>query len=145
MSSDDFRFAKTVLERVKQSRSLKTDTQLAEYLDVGTSTVATWKRRDSLDFRLIVSKCKDLDLNWLFLGEAKSWAAPHPNRELEAENARLHKEVTSLEGKIEGLREALRLMGRGGRPSEAERRRSGEEETGFTATEGADAGARDEA
>ena len=153
MSSKSSHYAQKVLERIKEARGFKTDTQLAEYLGVGTSTVSTWKRRNSFDFRLILSKCENIDLNWLFLGQAQTGNATAHNQrspvDLKTENQRLHDKVTLLEGRIEGLREALRLMGvqgggdpdEGAQSSEAERRRSGEEETGFTATEGADADA----
>lgn len=57
----------TILARVKQHLSVETDTELAEKLGVAQSTLANWRRRGSLNLELIISKCKDADLNWLIL------------------------------------------------------------------------------
>lgn len=141
MSSRDLPDANAILDRLKSVLGIKTDTELAQIFSLGQSSIASWRRRNSANDSKIIALCNEegVSLDWLYAvevqaPEAKSRAAPAPGGELEAENQRLHTEITSLRGKIEGLREALRLMGRGESPSEAARRRGGEE-TGFTATE----------
>ncbi|MEP2445623.1 MAG: helix-turn-helix domain-containing protein [Balneola sp.] len=62
-----------ILQRVKEAYSLATDTALADFLGVQQSTVATWKRRDSYNLELIISKCNELNLNWLLYGELPMW------------------------------------------------------------------------
>ncbi len=62
-----------ILHRVKDAYKLRTDTELAEFLGVQQSTVATWKRRESYNLELIISKCNEMNLNWLLHGEMPIW------------------------------------------------------------------------
>ncbi len=57
-----------ILGRLKVALNATTDTELAEALGVRQNTISTWKTRGSLDFPLIISKCDNIDLNWLFTG-----------------------------------------------------------------------------
>jgi len=55
-----------ILDRVKETYHLKSDKKLAEFLNVKASTVSAWRSRNSLNYDLILNKCKKIDLNWLF-------------------------------------------------------------------------------
>lgn len=54
--------------RVKYAYSLKNDAEIAEFLGVSPSTIATWKSRNTFPFEILVAKCKDVDWNWLIFG-----------------------------------------------------------------------------
>jgi len=146
MSSKDSLDVNKVLERLKSVLELDTDTQLAETLDLKPNSLSMQRARNSLNHNRIVPLCdkEGISLDWLYGFEehapgGESGAASAQHDELKAENERLNQKSTSLEGRIEGLREALRLMGaQGGDPDEGAQSR--EEEVGFTATEGADVG-----
>ncbi len=69
MSSDDSRYAEKIIHRVKEAYQLSTDAELAEFLGVGRSTPSNWKSRNSLDYDLLFTKCKDLNFNWLIDGQ----------------------------------------------------------------------------
>ncbi|MDR2936886.1 MAG: helix-turn-helix domain containing protein [Rikenellaceae bacterium] len=60
---------KNILIRLKSALGVVTDTELAEALGVKQNTISTWKTRGTIDFPLVISKCDNIDLNWLFLGE----------------------------------------------------------------------------
>jgi len=60
-----------LLERVKKFHNLRTDTQLAKFLGVGSSAISGWKKRVSPDMRLIISKCHGINYHWLITGEGE--------------------------------------------------------------------------
>ncbi|MBC9797600.1 LexA family transcriptional regulator [Sinomicrobium weinanense] len=57
-----------VLEKLKKYLQVKTNIELASILQVKPNTISTWKKRNSLDYELIVTVCEkfDIDLNDLF-------------------------------------------------------------------------------
>jgi len=58
-----------IINRVKESYNIGTDTELALFLGVKQNTIASWKSRNSIDYQLIISKCDSEDLNWLLTGD----------------------------------------------------------------------------
>lgn len=63
--------AKKILVRLKKMLKVRTDIELSKIMDVSPSTISTWKKRDSLDYSLVLDICKlyKIDLNFLFNGE----------------------------------------------------------------------------
>lgn len=63
------------LNKLKSLAGVYTDTAFAEWLNVPQPTLASWKRRDSLDYALIIAKCTELgiNLNWLYCGTGEPW------------------------------------------------------------------------
>lgn len=55
-----------ILDKLSKAIGVNTDTELANVLGVKQNTVSSWRSRGSIDFALIISKCDDIDLNWLF-------------------------------------------------------------------------------
>lgn len=43
--------------------------KLAEMLGISQPAISNWKKRDTLDYELIISKCKGLSAEWLLRGE----------------------------------------------------------------------------
>jgi hypothetical protein len=56
------------VERLKEYYGIQEDTELAEYLGMQRQKVYNWKRRNTVDLKVILAKCRDVDLNWLFRG-----------------------------------------------------------------------------
>lgn len=80
MSSKKLHNAKEIIDRLKLALKLKTDTELAKYLGISQSTVSTWKSRNSLDYELVIAKCKHVNLHWLLTGEGEMFrkGGDHP-------------------------------------------------------------------
>lgn len=57
-----------ILSKLRAFFGVVTDTELARCLGVKQNTVSSWKARGTMDFMLIIAKCDDIDLNWLFDG-----------------------------------------------------------------------------
>ena len=57
-----------VLKKLKKALKISTDIQLSEILNVKPNTISTWKKRNSLDYKAIISLCElyEIDLNMLF-------------------------------------------------------------------------------
>lgn len=55
-----------IIEKLKSVFNVSTDTGLAEALGVRQNTISSWKTRGTLDYALIISKCDNIDLNWIF-------------------------------------------------------------------------------
>ena len=62
-------FVKDVLQRVKDYYGLDTDVELADFLGVSQPTISMWKSRGSMDSDLIITKCEDASLEWVFKGK----------------------------------------------------------------------------
>ncbi|RNL84089.1 hypothetical protein ED312_14190 [Sinomicrobium pectinilyticum] len=60
-----------LLKKLKNHLGIQTNIELSRVLDVKPNTISTWKRRNSLDYELIISICNmlDIDLNALFSTE----------------------------------------------------------------------------
>lgn len=73
-----------VLLRLKELSNLKHDLQLAQLLDIRPTTLSTWKKRDSLDYKLIVDFCVRMgyDLNYVFLGKTSDATQIEPLAQL---------------------------------------------------------------
>lgn len=58
-----------ILDRFKLANNLANNAELARFLDINPATVSNWYKRDSIDWDLIFSKCKRINLDWLITGE----------------------------------------------------------------------------
>jgi hypothetical protein len=61
-------FTGQILARLAKEYGFASDAALGERLGVTRQTISAWRNRDSLDYRLLLEKFPDADLNWLFLG-----------------------------------------------------------------------------
>jgi hypothetical protein len=60
--------AKRIIERLKEHYQIMEDTELSEFLGIHRQNVYNWKKRNTVDLKVILAKCRDVDLNWLFRG-----------------------------------------------------------------------------
>lgn len=65
--------AKKVLFRLRGFLKVRTDSELSKILGVQPSTISTWKKRNSLDYSLLLEICElyKIDLNSVFLEDPK--------------------------------------------------------------------------
>jgi len=60
-----------VINSIREYLKLPSDKELAVFLGVNPSAITNWKRRGSIDYDLICTKCEWLDANWLIRGEGE--------------------------------------------------------------------------
>lgn len=78
-TGEDNFFSPAVLDRLIEKLKFKGDADLARFLGVPRQTVYSWRERGSVDLKIITTRCKDMDFNWLLKGsEARS--APESSR-----------------------------------------------------------------
>lgn len=65
--------AKKILFRLRGFLKVRTDSELSKILGVQPSTISTWKKRNSLDYSLLLEICElyKIDLNSVFLENPK--------------------------------------------------------------------------
>jgi hypothetical protein len=69
MANYDLIHIKQIIARLKELLNVKTDEFLAHKLGVAKGTISTWKAHGRLDLPLIISKCGQLDLNYVMYGK----------------------------------------------------------------------------
>jgi hypothetical protein len=67
-------FAAQVLARLAQKYGFQADSALANHLGVTRQTISNWRTRDTLDYKLLLERFPDADLNWLFRGMVEAYA-----------------------------------------------------------------------
>ena len=97
MSSKTSHNANILLDRLKVAYNFKSDSQLSKFLGVKPNTISTWRERNSINFKLILAKCDDLNLNWLFTGEGPMFREEERN---------LQERIQELEAELKKMEEA---------------------------------------
>ena len=57
-----------ILDKIKEFYGLKSNKALSEFLGVTKQTISNWYSRNTIDYDIVLAKCKDVDLHWLLLG-----------------------------------------------------------------------------
>ena len=65
MSSEKMLNSEKIIEKLKKKLNFQSETQLAKYLDINQSTLASWKSNNNFDVFRVYDKLKGIDLNWL--------------------------------------------------------------------------------
>lgn len=60
-----------ILSQIKSHYNFKNDAEFARHLDVKPNTLSNWYNRNTMDYELIVTKCVDIDANWLLTGQGE--------------------------------------------------------------------------
>ncbi|OCW73122.1 hypothetical protein BAZ12_00560 [Elizabethkingia miricola] len=60
-----------ILNDIKTHLGFKTDTDFADFLGIKQNTLSNWKSRNTIDYELIITKCDDINANWLLTGEGE--------------------------------------------------------------------------
>lgn len=61
-----------ILDRIKFHYSIQSNAELARFLGISPSTLSNWYSRNTIDYDLVFSKCKNLDLDWLINGVSEN-------------------------------------------------------------------------
>lgn len=69
MSIKNTYFVNDIIDRLRNAYNMSTDAELADFLEVGASTISAWKRRNTIDFKLIFTKCKELRADYIIYGD----------------------------------------------------------------------------
>lgn len=67
--------ANEILDRLMEAKGLKNDAQLARFLDRSPQSISQTRKNGTLDYKSLVDKCADLDLNFLLLGRRPAASA----------------------------------------------------------------------
>lgn len=62
---------KLIIKELKKHLSIKKDNDFASFLGVTPTALANWKKRDSIDYELVYTKCEFVDANWLLTGKGE--------------------------------------------------------------------------
>lgn len=92
------------IERLKFKLGLKSDTELSAYLGISQPLISAWKNRNSIDIDLIITKCNDIDLNWLLRGVVEK---NNSDMNLKKELNRLRIENEQLKNKINDMKDVI--------------------------------------
>lgn len=60
-----------ILNRIKSHYKFKWEYELANFLQIGETTLSNWRKRDSIDIKKIITFCEDLNPNWIINGMGK--------------------------------------------------------------------------
>lgn len=58
-----------IINEIKSHLNIKTDSELANELGVSQPTISAWRKRNTLDYELIITKCKIFNPEWLITGK----------------------------------------------------------------------------
>lgn len=103
------------LNELKEYLRIKTDGELAEFLDINANTLSSWRRRDRIDYEIILAKCNEIDANWLLRGTGNMLLAQNEPQQGAVE-------ITSVPKKDLDLQDLKHLITLNSRSAEAERR-----------------------
>lgn len=69
MSREKLQYVNNILDRLKIAYGLKTDAALAGFLGLKPPAISNWRKRASIDYDLIFTKCDDINPGWILTGE----------------------------------------------------------------------------
>lgn len=91
-----------IINRLKKTLNITSDSELADKLGVGKSTISNWRKRNSIDYTTIFTLCEHIDLNYLIYGEVKEDGVAY--KTISESQSKL---ISSLEKQIERLEAEL--------------------------------------
>jgi hypothetical protein len=57
-----------IIDRLFIFFNVKTNIELAEKLGVSPTSISNWKKRNTIDYNLVFTKCEGINWNWLLSG-----------------------------------------------------------------------------
>ena len=76
-----------IINQIKLHLGIKTDSEFAEFLGVKQPTISTWRKRNTIDYDLIITKCNNIDANWLLTGEGEMLKSENTSTETSKEES----------------------------------------------------------
>lgn len=101
-----------ILERLKQIKKLKTDADVAKFLNIKPNTLSNWKKRNSYDLEKIITKCAEnnVDLNWLLTGSGEM--LKNETKEITSDKSSISSPEIDQDCKIKMLKEIIKSKDR---------------------------------
>ena len=65
-----------ILNKIKEHLSFRFDKDFADFLEIKTTTLAMWYKRNTFDIELLFNKCEFLSPEWLLTGSGEMLKAP---------------------------------------------------------------------
>jgi len=96
-----------IIKHLKNYLKLDKDIELADFLGIKQSTLATWKHRGNIDVQLIISKCNNINPSWLLTGEGPMLKHPEPLTQNEDMDTKTEERILKFEKDIESLTQQL--------------------------------------
>ncbi|MBF0555922.1 MAG: helix-turn-helix domain-containing protein [Nitrospirae bacterium] len=72
-------FTTMILDRIKLAYGLQTDISLCKRLNIKQNTLSNWKTRDTIDLKIVLSSCEDLNYDWVMKGIGNIFSEHIPN------------------------------------------------------------------
>lgn len=107
MQQQNSRDSNFILNRLHAALKIRQNQELARYLGVEPSTLSSWRKRNIVDYGLIVDRVRGVNLHWLFTGEGEPFLNG-TNGDEQAGGERRRYLVT--ESEIEAIRDILRRV-----------------------------------
>lgn len=60
-----------ILSKIKSHYNFKSNVDFARFLGVAPNTLSNWYARNTMDLEIIITKCEQIDANWLFTGKGE--------------------------------------------------------------------------
>lgn len=100
-----------ILDRLKKKLKIKSDTKLAEYLVIKPNTISNWRKRNSLDYALLIDKCEKekIDLNLIFIDNNYEFIEEEETKTLDKKVLQNTKEIDSIKCQIEALKTLIKV------------------------------------
>ncbi len=62
---------KEIIKRAEEVLGLKNDSELASFLGIKPNTISGWKKRNRIDYSLLLTKMAGVNIHWLITGEGE--------------------------------------------------------------------------
>lgn len=97
-----------ILNKIKSYYKFKNDAEFARFLEIKPNTLSNWYSRNSIDYQKIITKCVDIDANWLLTGKGEmlktATPAGPPPKDRQKEIDRLLELLDQKDQEIERLK-----------------------------------------
>ena len=60
-----------ILNRIKSYYNFRHKSQLARFLGIETNTISNWYTRNMINYELVLTKCEELNPNWIINGTGR--------------------------------------------------------------------------
>lgn len=60
-----------ILNTIKSHYKFKNDAEFARFLEIKANTLSNWYSRNTIDYNKIITKCVEIDANWLLTGKGE--------------------------------------------------------------------------
>lgn len=76
MSKEKLQNVNVIIDRAKKALEADTDADFARMIGILPSTLTNWRTRNTLNFPLLLSKCRNISLDWLITGTGEKTLPP---------------------------------------------------------------------